>query len=640
VGEFVFPLQYQIMAIAALYAARMLANMTSETVSCPFVHSVPTENYQTEICIVGGGISGVCAAIAAARSGVKVVLIQDRPMLGGNASSEVRMWICGANGRFNKESGILEEIQLLNQYRNPSLKYTVWDTVFYEKVLAEPNIQLILNCSVCEVNASNHRIQSLRAWHLIRQCWIDIVATQFIDCSGDSILRYSGAEFRWGRESVGEFDESLARKEMDRQTMGNSILIQLREIDPKDHFEFVPPVFARKIDANHPRADCFKPSGHNFWWLEIGGELDTIDDADRIRDELYAMAYGVWDFIKNHPDGRGKKWELEWIGSLPGKRENVRYVGDYTFTQNDIDAGGQSFTDTIAYGGWTMDDHPPAAFDYEGWPTKHHSAPSPYGIPYRILYSRNIENLMFAGRNISATHMALSSTRVMGTCAMLGQAAGTAAAMAVARAVSPREIGQQHIHELQNRLLESDQWIPGHMRALPRQTIQATIRGEGILGDLSVLLDGHERRLKDGDHWVEVRVGGSIEFRWKQPVLLEKIRLVLHSNLHEMKRMPATYLKQSRFEEMPKKLAKDFSVQIYIRDQWLEIARVDNNHKRLVQLDLSESADRLRIVVESTWGDDVAAVFACEVGKTDYTSPPTRVDWPEIIMIGAHSGTA
>ena len=178
---------------------------------------------------------------------------------------------------------------------------------------------------------------------------------------------------------------------------------------------------ARRID--HPGR------GENFWWLEIGGLGDTIKDSEAQRDELLKMAYGVWDFIKNHPDGRGRRWELEWIGMLPGKRENVRYVGDHILTQNDILAEGR-FDDMVAYGGWPMDDHPSEAFHYKGEPTVFHRAPSPYGIPYRCLYSRNIANLFFAGRNISASHMAISSTRVMGTCAIMGQAVGTAAALA------------------------------------------------------------------------------------------------------------------------------------------------------------------------------------------------------------------
>lgn len=152
------------------------------------------------------------------------------------------------------------------------------------------------------------RIAAVRAWHLTRQRWLRVRARQFIDCSGDAILRLSGAPCRWGREARAEFDEAAAPEEADRKTMGNSILLQLREIDPARHRPFVAPPFAHRFEDSHPRAGNFKPIGDNFWWLEIGGEWDSQNDADRIRDELYAMALGVWAYIKNHPDGRGQRW--------------------------------------------------------------------------------------------------------------------------------------------------------------------------------------------------------------------------------------------------------------------------------------------------------------------------------------------
>ncbi|NJK93428.1 MAG: FAD-dependent oxidoreductase [Blastochloris sp.] len=485
-------------------------NEIPQNVLMPSMSSAPLEAKETDLCIVGGGMSGVCAAIAAARNGARVILVQDRPVLGGNASSEVRMWICGALGRFYKESGLLEEIQLLNVYRNPGLKYSIWDTVLYEKVRAEPNIELILNAAVCEVRTEAERITAVKAWHLTRQRWLEIKAAIFMDCSGDSILRFSGARYRWGREGTLAYGEAQGREIPDRKTMGNSLLLQAREIDPAQHVPFVPPFFARKLGEDHPRAKLFKPTGDNFWWIEIGGEQDTIADADVIRDELYSIAYGVWDFIKNHPDGRGHGWELEWIGALPGKRENVRYVGGTTLTQQDIEAQGK-FEDTIAYGGWTMDDHPTQAFEYAGAETTHHAAPSPYGIPYGVLYSENIENLMVAGRNLSATHMAMSSTRVMGTCALLGQAAGTAAALALGRGLSPRQVAAHRV-ELQNRLMDQDQWLPGLRRVLPDLTERAQVSGDKVLGDLAALRDGRERRLPDGDHWVQVEDGGFWNF--------------------------------------------------------------------------------------------------------------------------------
>lgn len=593
----------------------------------PPLRTPPTEALATELCIVGGGIAGVCAAIAAARDGIKVTLIQDRPVLGGNASSEVRMWICGALGRFYKESGILEEIQLLNHYRNPGLKYTIWDTVIYEKIRAEKNITLILNCAVCEVRAEANRIQSVKAWHLTRQCWITVSAPLFMDCSGDSVLRYSGALHRWGREDKTAFDEAQGQAIADRKTMGNSLLLQLREIDPADHHPFTPPAFALKYDDSHHRAGGMKPTGHNFWWIEIGGEDDTLNDADKIRDELYAISYGVWDFIKNHPDGRGHRWELEWIGALPGKRENVRYVGGYTLKQQDIESQGK-FDDVVAHGGWTMDDHPPAAFNHPGKDTTHYAAPSPYGIPYGVLYSANIENLLFAGRNLSATHMAMSSTRVMGTCSLLGQAAGTAAAMALKKGISPAAVAQ-HITELQNRLMDADQWLPSRTRALPAATQTAQLSGEKIHGNLDTLRNGLERRLPDGDNWVQVADGGHLELKWSQPVALERLRLVVHSDLHDTKRVPCNYPMKRNRADMPTEMPKTLRIEIRQDGIWREHGRLENNHRRLIIHPLHETADGLRVTFAQSWGGERSGIFAIEVGAPDYHAQPNHVAWPE-----------
>jgi hypothetical protein len=599
----------------------------SSDVVMPKMSSAPLETKQSEICIVGGGMSGVCAAISAARQGTQVILVQDRPVLGGNASSEVRMWICGALGRFYKESGILEEIQLLNYYRNPGMKYTIWDTVLYEKVRAEPNIELILNCSVCDVQTDGDRIQAVRTWHLTRQTWIEICADQFIDCSGDSILRLSGANHRWGREGTDAYGETQGQQIPDRKTMGNSLLLQVREIDSEDHVPFIPPAFARKLDESHPRASCFKPTGHNFWWIEIGGEQDTIGDADEIRDELYSIAYGVWDFIKNHPDGRGRNWELEWIGALPGKRENVRYIGGYTLKQQDIESQGM-FPDTIAHGGWTMDDHPTAAFEHEGIETTHHAAPSPYGIPYGVLYSENISNLMFAGRNLSATHMAMSSTRVMATCALLGQAAGTACALACQKGISPAAM-TAHLQELQQLLIENDQWLPCYIKESSPLMRSATLSGIKTEGELSLLCDGIERRLPDGDHRVKVEVGGYLELNWDQPIKPERLRMVVQSNLHDTKRLPCSFPKGGNRVEMPKAMPRNISIQKKDGSGWMEIARVDNNHQRLIRLPLEGEMSGLRIVIESTWGGIPAEIFACEVGLPDNKTPLKSVPWPE-----------
>ena len=188
---------------------------------------------------------------------------------------------------------------------------------------------------------------------------------------------------------------------------------------------------------------------------------------------LLAIALGVWDHIKNSGDHTADNWALEWLGFLPGKRESRRYIGAHVLTENDILAAGKHFEDVVAYGGWTMDDHHPEGFEHYGEPTIYHPAPSPYGIPFRSLYSTDVRNLLFAERNISASHAALSSTRVMATCAVMGQAVGNAAALCAKYDILPAEVSEKHIKELQNELLYDGCYLPGITREIPGCTLNA-----------------------------------------------------------------------------------------------------------------------------------------------------------------------
>jgi hypothetical protein len=568
------------------------------------------ESLQVDLCVVGGGMAGLCAALAAARNGLQVVLVQDRPVLGGNASSEIRMWICGAHGADNKEGGVLEEILLDNLYHNPNLTFTLWDHVLYGKCLEEKNLKVLLNCSVQAVVMDGARIAAVRAWHLTRQCQVEIKATLFADCSGDSILRLSGAEFRWGREGREEFGESHAPAQPDLKTMGNSILLQLREVDK--HVPFIPPVWAHVYtEADLPKRNLTPPCD-NFWWLEIGGTQNTITDADAIRDELLKMAYGVWALVKNHPDGRGHRWELDWIGLLPGKRENVRYVGDHILTQNDVEAEGR-FEDRVAYGGWSMDDHHPEAIKYPGAPTIFHPAPAPYGIPYRCLYSRNITNLFFAGRNISATHMAMSSTRVMASCALMGQAVGTAAAIAVRNHLTPRGVYEKQMPELINSLMDQDSYQPWRTRPIPEPCRSATLTASS--GDAEVLRNGIERDLAGVDHGWWGESNDVVSYTWPVPLPVNRVRLVLDSDFTRNKRMLCCYPKDQQPAPMPPMLARDFEIECCdATGQWRGVAALRDNRRRLVTVPLTGAPiTGCRLRINRSWGSACAHVFAFDV---------------------------
>jgi hypothetical protein len=573
-----------------------------------------------DICVIGGGMAGVCAAVAAARHGAEVVLIHDRPVLGGNASSEVRMWICGAQGldcapnRDLLETGIIEEIRLKNMFRNPDGNWSIWDSVVYETARQESNIELMVNCTCLNAAVESGKIRSVKAWQMTTETWVNVEAEIFIDCSGDSILiPLTGAEHRIGRESSAEFGEDIQPEFADKKTMGMSCLLQTRETDRVR--TFTPPdwahVYRTDADLNNRPHDL---KSHNFWWLELGGDKDSIHDAEEIKDELLKSAFGIWDHIKNRDRHGADNWQLEWVGFLPGKRESRRYIGDYILTQNDIRAEGR-FDDLVAYGGWPMDDHHPAGMNYKGDPTEFHAAPAPYGIPYRCLYSRNIGNLMCAGRNISVTHAALSSTRVMATCAVIGQAAGTAAAIAVQQSLTPRGVGQQRIRELQQQLMEDDCYLPWHVRQVSELTRTASVLASGNGADL--LRNGIGRPVGGQVNGWRSRRGDQVTYQWESEKNLESVRLVFDSNLNRgafgkslATNMPCRYRLNMEEQSPPPSLVKAYHIDVLDHNrQWITVCDVRNNSQRFIRKVLNVSARAIRLTIDETWGDETVTVF-------------------------------
>jgi hypothetical protein len=574
---------------------------------------------EADFVVVGGGLSGICAAIAAARRGTKVILVQDRPMLGGNASSEMRMGIMGAWGDQNKEAGILEELQLRNFHYNPLMRYTIWDDVMLSAVIAEKNITLLLNTSVDGVVMDGGRIAAVKAWNSNAYTRWTIKGRWFADCSGDGILRLSGAKFRIGRELPEEFGEDFAISGGDHRTMGNSILLQLRKTE-EDH-PFIPPPWAYKFtDADFVndaqpkekgKSYSYKrlyPDSNNFWWVEFGGNLDTIGDANAIQMELKKIAYGVWAYMKNHPDGRGKNYDLDWIGALPGKRESTRFVGPHILTQHDVMSGGH-FEDVVAYGGWTLDDHHPDAFWKHGHLSEHHKCPSPFGIPFDCLYSVNVPNLMFAGRDISCTHMGLSATRVMATCATLGQAVGTAAALLAKYGIDPAQLRRERIAELQAALEDDDCMLPFRWRKVSPLTAEAK-----CADDVAALKNGIDRCYdkKDNGVWVEPNED-KIVYSWDAPRRISGARIVFDSDMrHSSKRMRKLEATTERVA-MPKMLAKGFRVDLRAGGEWRTVFEDGGNFLRFRKVFFAPvEADAMRLVVSEAWGGGKAHVFAMD----------------------------
>ncbi|WP_082423108.1 FAD-dependent oxidoreductase, partial [Paenibacillus dakarensis] len=386
------------------------------------------------------------------------------------SSSEVRVWVCGATAhginRYARETGIMGELFVENQYRNPDGNPYLWDLVILEAVKAEPNITLLLNTDVHEVEADgpedNRMIRSVTGWMQGSERRIRLESPIFLDCTGDGLVGFlAGAQYRIGREAAHEYGEEWAPEEADGITLGSTLLFYTK--DAGHPVRFVPPSFAKDITQTPipiKRVIRSGDSGCHYWWIEWGGELDTVHDNEIIRDELWSVIYGIWDYIKNSGQFEADTMTLEWVGSIPGKREYRRFVGDYVLNQNDIIAQ-EPFDDRIAFGGWSIDLHPPQGMYAEASGSKHTHADGNYHIPYRCLYSANVGNLLFAGRNISASHVAFGTTRVMATCAVMGEAAGTAASLCVTKGASPRDIYRSHLQELQQTLLRQDASIIG-----------------------------------------------------------------------------------------------------------------------------------------------------------------------------------
>ncbi|CAM3281299.1 FAD-dependent oxidoreductase [Occultella aeris] len=435
-----------------------------------------TREDDADLVVVGGGLSGTCAAITAARAGLRVVLIQDRPVLGGNSSSEVRLWILGAtahmsnNNRFAREGGVLDEILVENMYRNRDGNPVVFDTILLEKVVEEPGITLLLNTAMIDVRMADgdvdgsRRIAGVSAFCSQNSTRYEITAPYFVDSSGDGALGFlAGAAFRMGAEASSEFGEKFAPSTEYGDLLGHSIYFYSKDVGHP--VRFVPPSYALDDLSEIPRARSFNANedGCRLWWIEWGGRLDTVHETETIKWRLWQVVYGVWNHLKNSgefPDAANLT--LEWVGTIPGKRESRRFEGLYMLCQDDV-LGQAQHPDAVAFGGWSIDLHPADGVFSERPGCNQLHGRGTYQIPYRCLVSRDVENLFLAGRLTSVSHVAFGSTRVMATGSHCGQAVATAAALCVRDGVRPADLLEPaRMAELQRWLLRGSQHIPQH----------------------------------------------------------------------------------------------------------------------------------------------------------------------------------
>lgn len=574
-----------------------------------------------DILVAGGGLAGVCAAISAARAGAKVILLNDRSRLGGNSSSEVKMHVVGANAHKSRpgwrEGGLIEELRLEDAVNNPHRSWELWDLLLYDKVISEPNITLLLETTLYSTETKDATIRQVMARcdkseHLYR-----IQAKIFIDATGDSRLALeAGAEMRHGRESRSEFNESLAVDTPDSKTLGSSILFTSR-LYPRA-VPFKAPSWARKVTADTLKFRKITSWEYGYWWVEWGGSGDIIGDNERIRFELLSIVMGVWDYIKNsgdHPSS--EKWGMDWVGMMPGKRGSRRVVGDYMVTQHDLVGGGQ-FADAVAIGGWPLDDHTGMDFDNSDRPPfTSIKIDQPYNLPLRALCSKNIRNLMMAGRNISCSHVAFTSTRVMATCAVVGQAAGTAAALALEHGVAPSKVHAQPqlVTKLQQRLLRNDQSVlrvknedPADLARKARVTASAE---EGNR-KANLIQTGFTRDIPKGEvhQWAAPLAsdGAWIELSWDKPQRIREVQLVFDTGFQRELTLSSSDSAMRGIIRGPQpETVKDY---VLLADG-KPIAEVAGNYQRVRRHEVREGAEasKLRLHVKATNGDELARVF-------------------------------
>jgi hypothetical protein len=638
---------------------------------------VSVTTIETDLCVVGGGVAGVCAALAAARNGARVVLIQDRSMLGGNASSEIRMHMVGASCSGKRpgarESGIIDELRVEDAVRNPQRSSSLFDLLLYEKVCAEPDITLLLDtaCVGCSTVRPGSRpgqrpegspdsparhITQVRALRNMTEEEFIVRAPFFADCSGDSRLGLeAGADMRRGREGRDEFGESLAPEQPDNYVLGSSIMFMAREHDRP--MPFVAPDWIRSFSEEDLRLRSHLELDYGYWWIEWGGHLDTIKDSPTvIRHELLRIALGAWDHVKNHCPRKEKvsrgtydkavsgleaavanqdpaNWALEWVGFLPGKRESRRLMGPHVLTQDDVQSS-RIFEDQVAYGGWWLDLHPPLGVDApDEYPCAHNPVDHLYSIPLRSLISRNVDNLFFAGRNISATHVAHSSTRVMATCAVIGQAVGTAAAIALRRDAQRAwdVVEPPLITLIQQTLLKDGAYLVGLSNQDPldkARSAQVYASSETNTGAAIQVLNGIQRVTSAELHpslpettnrWASDKMPAWIELRWDTPQTLSEIHLTFDTGFQRELTLTMSDRYNSRMVRGPQpETVKDYRLEFSgsQANQGPEmVLAVKGNYlaRRVHTLAEPITASSVRLVVEGTHGIPEARLFEIRV---------------------------
>ena len=610
------------------------------------IMSVHKEERHYEVVVVGGGMAGVCAAIASARKGVRTAIVQNRSMFGGNASSEIRMHIVGANAHGSKknlgETGILLEILLENKRRNPYASFPVFDSVIWEKVHFQENLDAYLNTDMDDVIMDGKKVAAIVGHQNTTETEFTIYGDIFVDATGHGTLAtMGGAAGRMGSEGRDEFHEPDAPTEPNQDTMGNTLMFSA--VDRGEPVKFIRPDWAyqyseedlkyrehgnsigshmeggqlTKFEEGSGRLPHFSNVDSGYWWIELGGQYDDIiRDGEVIRDELLKCVYGVWDHLKNVGDHGVENLDLDWVGIVPGYRESRRIEGDYLLNENDV-LENRIFPDAVAYGGWQMDEHVRGGIrDLDKIPSRILNFNGCYTIPWRCYYAKDLENVMLAGRDISTSKMAYGSTRVMGTCSVGGQAVGTAAAMAVKYRCTPREIGE-HIMELQQQLLRDDCYIPGFRNEDPLDYARSAKVSASACTGKNVpenVLNGVARPVQEESNCWEAPIGeegASISLDFGKKLVLQQVQLTFDTNLtREIMPSMTRNVRNRQVKGLPEELVCDYDIRLYREGKEVICKEIRGNYQRLNRIVVDNViCDRLTVTVYKAYGIDRARIF-------------------------------
>ena len=603
-------------------------------------------NERYDLVVVGGGLTGICAAMAAARNGARVALIHDRPVLGGNASSEIRMHVCGATDNMKKpelsEGGILHELMLANKRVNDSYNFSIWDAVLLDALQREKNLTLYLNTTMFSVKREGNRVCEIECYQMTTERRLFLSADFFADCTGNGTLcAFADAPFRTGSEAKSEYGELHAPEVANNDRMGNTLLF--KAADMGHPVPFTPPVDAmhfteeqlkyRKHTAEVPKEIMEKANSdeqvmlfdgfaqdYGYWWIEIPGETENIiEEYEEIRDQLVRAVYGVWDHIKNGGDHGAENFELTWVGMLPGTRESRRVECDYMLNEVDI-LSNRRFEDKVAYGGWHVDNHVAGGlYSFDRIPAFVYDAPGSYDIPYRSYCVKGFENLYVGGRCMGASKLGMASTRVMGTCAIGGQAIGTAAALLTK--ANSKNVREVDIHSLQQTLIKDDCYLPqltneDALDLAKGATVTASSEAEGysaanVVRGVTRCIDGEtnawrSEKMTDTE-WLEVALPRTAK--------VETVQLVFDSNFDLEKKISLSSRRQKQQEiGVPKELVRDFDVVLYRNGKPVATQSLRENCQRLCRVAFDGvDCDSVRVNILATNGIAEARVFEIRV---------------------------